>query len=429
MLRVINSLFPNYQINNTKSPLPYAIKQLSISTNNAIFFLPIISSSIHKSFLPNIQKRLSSILSNHLIEISIVPCEPQNQEGLIIFSPDSLLQICCPLDFLSYISNALHFSISIKQKSLVSLHQELYRFYPQLLNTNDWFNIPIKDLQNLFNHMLSNHIATPKMFALFFKKIPISNTGSYFSKRITKEIQEEYTKLSNTEPDLLLNSVYYIIERNIILHLYQKDIEALHSYYCLINYYHTYFLDQYLPNLHLQKLRGIQSLITHPSFTLFINKISHNSIISFLQHSHPDNKEIIRKHFSNQGYTIIQEDIMTGNRSILESKEFLFALAKLEYNQSGLSFEDIVIKYIKNPRDWELLARECDFQDLLLSISSLHTSETKNLQGIIKHIYHYYQQKTLLFPKIEQRSILKAKDSCGQQLFYLKFLGLLSEES
>ncbi len=418
MLRIINNIFPNYIISKPPEK-PLYTAEICISTKNHLFFIHTSSKDIPL----NLHKILFSLFSEEELEINCHEAPPMLilQEGLTTYYND--VYIHCPVDFLIEIAKKMELVKKTSITNLEELHKELFRFLPQLFSISNWQDFPEKDLQNIFNHMLSSGLATPKMFSLFFEKVPLANLSNFFSKRIAQEISEETPK--EPTPLVLLDNIYYIIERNLIIYLEEKKLEGLKFYHDLISYYYYYFMSLSLKDFDLSKLFGIQKLINKNSFSLFINKIPHSSLLSFLQHSLSSNQKILAKAFSSKGFERVLDDLDSVPHSILLSKNMLYALAQLEYMGSAISINDLVSKNLLQERDWEFLARMGDMRDLMLMLQSIDKGEKVGLKGPIKDIYSAFENKKIIFPQIETRSIPRAREHCGEMIFYLDFMGFI----
>ncbi len=313
---------------------------------------------------------------------------------------------------LTTISNDLGYTYFCKATTIKELMLEMYRFRPNFIDPKMWYTIDDKDLSNVFHFMLTHSLATHKMFALFFKKIPLANIQNYFSKRNSQEILEEMSKLENVEDSLLLDSIYYIIERNLMTFLSFHSCNFLLEYQNLLSFYQEYFLSQ--NQIKLSDYPEMTALKNSPQFALFLNK--HKGVASFLKHNDPSNFEFLKSGFSTQGWKTIMDD--ADNAKISDS--FIKAIAS--QISSRYDFDDLAELHLTEGRHWEFLGRECDIRDVFLCLDKIrHKVDI----GFLSHTYQAYKKGIVIFPNIKSRSIIQAQKSCSEGILYLKLIGLL----
>ena len=433
MIRILKRLLPSYSLKNSENPILNNSALISINIDDSFFLLEISFDRLNKEpLLKELQNSLSLLhpkqdLTVHFLSDTPIDSLNTNKKYFTLFNQHQQFSLFLPLDFASYLSNLLQYTYHCKATSFYDLELELYRFQPSFLSKEIWLSFPQKDLQDLFYYMITNNLATPKMFALFLKRIELPNISLYFSKNIFQEIQRELTLLSSVENINLLASVYYIIENNLISFLQQLSHvpSALSPFYKTLHTYQNNIYTNALMKLDLQKLPYFESLANSKRFSLFINQIPYQSLLSFLQHSKPSNKSIIDKGFSSQGQKQLLQDISVGVHPILKSYQFLQHIAQLTLENTPIPFEDLVAKFMTKTRDWELLARECDIRDLLLCLDTLSSKHREKIGGILSILYKTYHQKIIIFPKITERSIIQAQKSCSIAIYKIYFLQIL----
>ncbi|MGL4677495.1 MAG: hypothetical protein ACRCWI_07510 [Brevinema sp.] len=414
MLRIIQKLLPSFTTNENVVFHP-KIALISIIIDDSCFLIGCEYADFSDNFKSMLQNDLITTLNCPNLSLNIIPKIPLDAAETVSFSLQKnsfTFTLSLPIDFLNFLSNYFAYTFHFKAQNILDLHLEMYRFRPQLLNLQH------RQYGDLFHQMLTHSLATPRMLALFFKKMDIVNISRYFSKKTSQEISKEISKLSEIEDSNLLNSIYYLIERNIIVFLQEYHQEHFQEYNRIINYYQEYFLRQALPNIQLEQL--FESLKYSPQLPLSLKSSPYHSLLSFLSFSHPDNILFLQRGFSQQGFKILLEDLQQTKPSILNSKDFLWTITK--YYPSTIPFEDLVIGSLYKERGWEFLARECDIRDIILCLDSYKI----RLEGIWNLLYHSYQQKIIVFPKLANRPLVGALDHCRAGIQYLKMLGLLS---
>lgn len=424
MLRIIQSIFPFPQITYSTS-MSSAYHLINILINDECFFIEYTSTNLNSSFLDSlfatITQNLNSLLPNTTISLHNIPNtspSPFSKETISFIYEQEQISIFLTLEFLNYLSNQLSLTFHYKATSLNDLRLELLRFRPYFIPYQTWFDISDQQLKNLFYDMITKNLATPKMFALFFKKIPIQNFSVYFSSSIAAEIQNEFRHLSDNENSILLESIYYIIERNLILYL-QDNNTILPTKKIILEENQQTLLKENIPKIDLYKYPNFVELSNTPQFTTILQKIPYKNLVTFVAFSNPSNLPLFRKGFSDKGWEHLLED-QNSSLNIKDSKSCIYFIAKIlsQYKQ----LENLVEKFVKKERDWEFLARECDIRDLLISLDSLPSVK---LQGIIQHIYQAYKQRIIIFPNIEKHSIIKAQESICTSIYYLHLIGYL----
>ncbi len=433
MIRILKKLLPSYSLKNSDNFILNNFALISINIDDSLFFLEISFEKLSKEILlKELQYSLSLLHPKQDITVHFLLDTPidylnTNKKSFYLSNKNQQFSLFLPLDFVSYLSNKLQYTYYCNPINFNDLELELYRFQPSFLSKEIWLAFPQKDLQDLFYYMITNNLATPKMFALFLKKIKLPNISLYFSKNIFQEIHRELKLLSSEEDPDLLASIYYIIENNLISFLQQLTIipAALSPFYKILHSYQNNIYTNALIKFDLQKLPYFDNLANSTRFSLFINQIPYQSLLSFLQHSKPSNKNIIEKGFSLQGQKQLLQDMSIGVHPILKGHQFLQCIAQLAYENTPIPFEDLINKFMTKTRDWELLARECDIRDLLLCLDTLTSQHREKLGGILSILYKTYHQKIIVFPKITERSIIKAQKSCSIAIYKLYFLQII----
>lgn len=430
MYSIISKIFPNLTP-STSNLTKFTQGLISIECDNDIIFIEISYIKFPYNIISSLQKDLSKLFSQKNIQITILEntthdftiSEKYSLSYIIEHSPIVLTFSITSLVYfakkLQFISNNYHAS------TIHDLYQELYRFQPQLLDPKIWLNLSDQELELLFNHMLHNKLVTLPMLALFFQEITLSSPLNFFSHRITKELQKEICTLPQVISPILLHAVYYIIERNIILLLSEKNIPSLTEYYQKNISYQKYFYQNSLSQLRLTQLYFCRNTYFNNS-TISLNKIPYFSLVVFLKFSPQENLNFFQQFFSQDGFLRLTSDIHYNNHSILECYSMMKYIAYLEYKTRNLSFSQLILKFIKKPRDWELLARECNLQELLLAIDTLDHHEQKTLHGIIFSIYQCYYNKSLIFPNIIKIPINQALQNCSINIIFLAISNKLS---
>ena len=433
MIRILKKLLPSYSLKHSENSILNNSALISINIDDSFFLLEISFDRLTKELLlKELQNSLSSLHPKQDLRVHFLPDTPidylnTNKKSFTLSNQQQQFSLFLPLEFVVYLSNKLEYTYFCKATNFYDLELELYRFQPSFLSQELWLSLPQKDLQDLFYYMITNNLATPKMFALFLKKIELPNISLYFSKNIFQEIQKELDLLSNLENPNLLASVYYIIENNLMSFLQQLSHvpSALLPFYKTLQTYQKNIYIHALMKLDLKKLPYFDSLANSKRFSLFINQIPYQSLLSFLQHSKPSNKNIINKGFSLQGQKQLLQDMSVGVHPILKSNQCVQHIAQLTCENNPIPFEDLVNKLMTKTRDWELLARECDIRDLLLCLDTLSSKDREKIGGILSILYQSYHQKIIIFPKITERSIIQAQKYCSIAIYKLYFLKIL----
>ena len=433
MIRILKKLLPSYSLKNLDNSILNNSALISINIDDSFFLLGISFEKLTKDLLlKELQHSLYSLHPKQEVTVHFLSDTPidylnTNKKSFYISNQYHQFLLFLPLDFMTYLSNKLEYTYYCVSTNFYDLELELYRFQPSFLSKDMWLSFPQKDLQDLFYYMITNNLATPKMFALFLKKIELPNIPLYFSKRVFQEIHAELELLSSVENPNLLSSVYYIIENNLISFLQQLSTipSALLPFYQTLETYQNNIYTNALIKFDLQKLPYFDNLANSTHFSLFINQIPYQSLLSFLQHSNPSNRNIINKGFSPQGQKQLLQDMIVGVHPILKSHQCLQHIAQLTFEKNPIPFEYLVDKFITKTRDWELLAKECDIRDLLLCLDTLASKQREKIGGIISILYQSYYQKIIVFPKITERSIIQAQKSCSIAIYKLYFLKIL----
>ncbi|MDK2817922.1 MAG: hypothetical protein KFW21_00540 [Spirochaetota bacterium] len=433
MIRILKNILPSYFLKSSENYTLNYLALISINIDDLCFLLEISFDQFTiEPFLEELRNTLSFLHPNqdltvHFIsDISIDLFNP-HKKNFCLSNHYQDFFLFLPLDFATYLSNKLQYTHYYTPTNFYNLELELYRFQPRFLSTELWLTFLQKDLQELFHYIITNNLVTPKMLALFLKKIKLPNISLYFSKNTFQEISNEINLLSSIENPNLLSSIYYIIENNLILFLQHspKIPSVLSFHHQIINFYQNNIYKNALTKLDLQKIPCFYKLAQSTHFSLFINRIPYHSLLSFLQNSIFSNREIIKKGFSPQGQKQLLQDLNTSIYPIQKSHQCLQNIIQLIFNNNSIVFEDLVHKLITKTRDWELLARECDIRDLLLCFDTLPSKYRKNISGIISILYQSYHQQIIVFPKITERSILKAQNNVSIAIYKLYFLQIL----
>ncbi|MGL5956631.1 MAG: hypothetical protein ACRC0X_08585 [Brevinema sp.] len=414
MLRMIQQLLPSFCTDNIPASHPKNTL-ISIVIDESCFLLGLEYDKLPEDLKNTLQHELISTLNQPDLSLNIVPAITLDTIETVSFAlkkDNFSYTLIIPIDFLNFLSNYFGYTFYFKAQNMLDLHLEMYRF------RSNFLKIQHDQYKNLFHYMLTHSLVTPKMLALFFKKFNILDISHYFSKRTAQEILEEISKLQDIENPDLLTCISYLIERNIIVFLQEHSSEHFQEYTKIINYYQDYFFRQALPHIQLERI--LVNLKNSPQLPLLLKSVSYQSLLSFLTFSHPDNMDFLKKGFSQQGFKILLEDLQQTQRSIVESKDFLWTLA--QHSKSTVSFEDLALTHLHKDRGWEFLARECDVRDIILCLESSKIPSS----GIWKILYRSYQEKIIIFPKFTDRSLITALDNCSIGINYLKILGLLS---
>lgn len=425
MLRILQRLLP--------SCVPFREEKTSLLQNNSIEIaienqVFVLGLSYQKDVLP-LLKILQSQLPHSKITFLPSQSSPSPTKSFIFSFQKESVVLFCPLDFLSYCAKIWDLcSYYFKAQDFKDLQLELYRFRPYFLEPRIWYTLPEKDLKNLFHHMLTHHLATPKMFALFFKKITLARFEYYFSKRIGQDILVEYQKLEDEENPQILEAISYLIERNLILYLQSlpSPSEALEDYYHVLKNHRLSLYSEALFQCDLSSFDFFNQLSSSPKFPLLLKKIPYPSLLSFLAHSPEININLCEKGFSQQGRSQLYQDLSCRSHDPLLSDPFFDFLAQCSTQSSFETLEDHINSYFLRERDWEFLSREGDIRDLMIVLGQLPPKQQKKISGIVDLLYRLSQQKRLIFPKMNERSLITAQKNCAHTTHKLHFLKILS---
>jgi len=412
-----------YLVENHKSSL------ISIEIEEYLLFIEISYLQFPHILLSQLKDKLVLLFNTNDLHINFI--EDNTQESInikkhsISYKVDNtIIFLHFPLDTLIIFAKKLSLiSIYYKKSTFHDLYCELYRFQPQFLQKNIWYSLTDQELQLLFNYMLHNNLVSIYMLAVFFKVITLPNLQKYFSSRITKIINLEIQNLGYL-PEIISKVVYYLIECNLILFLSKKNIPSLNKYYQQITDYKEYLYYYSISRLVFSDLRF--SKYYSKNLLSILNTIPSKSLIIFLKYSPKDNLSFLRKFYSQEGYNNLTMDIQYITNPSIESDPILKKIAYLEYKSIGNSFSELLYKYIKTARDWELLARECNLQELLVAINTLDKKYLSSLSGIIQLLYSLYSSHQIIFPHKLKNYNSQILENCSIIIIYLDLLKLLS---
>ncbi len=271
-----------------------------------------------------------------------------------------------------------------KFKDIHDFHKHLYAY--DLIPADAWSDF--KDLRNIFHFMLTQKLATPEMFALFFKKIPLPSPEQYFSKNTAAEILRQISLLDKNEDPALLDGIYFIIQKNLLSFIRNKNI--IPDAEAMADYLDEFFLLN--PDIKLPALK---------------NPPPSKNIAAFCKY-HRDSLPLFRNLLSKNAFQSLIDSLDNPDIDIKDS------IPVLEYAASLMPEPPPP----RTARDWNMLFKSCKITDVLLYTDWMRIKNPPAL-------YTAYKNGIIIFPEIKSTSKIDAVRRAENSLNYLKLLSLL----
>ncbi|MGL4367521.1 MAG: hypothetical protein ACRCTQ_04480 [Brevinemataceae bacterium] len=421
---ILKLLFPNLSPTTFQNQLPCSLL-VSISTENYLFLIEAgfdhsISPDTIKQLFYNIPvENLEYGFVNDFFKDNIIP-ESYTYSVLLENSP---ISFTLPIEFLTYI--AKHFQLISKTyrcSTIIDLYKELFRFYQGLIPLSQWQIFSKEQMINIFNCIMSQKSATMMMLALFFEHINLIFYKELFSKRIAEQLKQEYQSLSALYKSLFI-SIHFIIQRNMFLICREKNFPELSPYKKMINYYYLSFIQESFKTFSLKHLYCIKYYQQNSTFSIFLKQLNYNGLAILLKHGQPENKQILKKGFSERGFQQLEELSHSKNLDLFTYQVLLKQLANHEYNTSDTSCE-MILGYLTRERDWEILIREIDLKKVIIILDK-YPKLINSCTEILKKLYQQYKNQEIAFPEIEKITFSAAVEDCCTGILYLKYLNLI----